>query len=215
MPCVNPIQYFIDYVDFYISQNPGSTIYDVLNELNLFPISANLCCEGACDEFYMIVGEASPDLVQFSEDVTFNMGKGGCCLNLYYLYNNYKEFVDTLNTNDSSSFFIEFTRSYSVCCSNNQFAKCVEDLADFLNADEFNEWLFQTGTSRGIFEYNILKNGYSFCSLVEALKTKTPSVALEYIIAILEKGLVISCKDEGTVITSALKYANEYGNSTL
>jgi hypothetical protein len=200
--CIDPFKYFIDYAEWYISNNPGTTFLDVLNEPNLFPKSANLCCP-TCgqdgEEAYVLSGRLDDDPGNFFSyfNIT-NRLDGSCCLNTYVTVELYSNILDNSVPGDFPN----------PCCTPSDFKSCLSQLADFLNSDEFNNYII-TGNN-GVVEWNTINNDTLMCNIYSVLSDKDPAVALGYILDILNNGLVIACKDEGVVITSIETYNVTY-----
>lgn len=65
--CVSPFEYFVNYCDWYLANFPGSTIKTVLDQLNTFPASQNICCQTCGKNF---PGTSQPQPYIFTGVVT-------------------------------------------------------------------------------------------------------------------------------------------------
>jgi hypothetical protein len=191
--CSSPIEYLIEYADFAF-QNSGFTMEDVLTIGHVFPNTVNICCPDYCSQEYILLGERS-DIVDFNNRAGFNFGE--CCVNLYSI--------------EGSLIPEYFTSGIIACCNTNTTAKCINELLEHTNSTALKEWFYISNNSTtGLFEYNTINQNFGFCELVEILKTKTPLVAEEYMLAILQLGLAISCRPNGTFVGGLETYVDTY-----
>lgn len=194
MSCTNIIEYFFEYVDYYITNNPGATFDDILDELTIFPVSNNFCC-GSYGLTY-IVGEAN------SSTIPFINNEGDRYNNIHILTSNLENFSNNIT---------DFISWRDVSCVNNNFLNCITDFTNFLNSEIFTNYLYESGTGTGVLEYtNTYDNTPLFCQIADVLMQKSQSVALSYILTILQKGLVIRCDLDGTIVTSFDTYYDAY-----
>ena len=211
--CLSPIEYFIEYVDYQKSLDPGITMSDVLNSGHIFPNTVNMCCPNYCSAVYMLIGQGTSALQDYRDNGPgFNFGN--CCVNVYSLFNNFIELSSNYLENfppDNSGLYI----SYNACCNTNTNIECVNKLLEHTNSTSLKEWFYEfvTSSSKGLFEYNLINGKFGFCELVDILKTKSSAIAEEYMLAILNEGLVISCKPNGTFVGSLQTYIDNYGSS--
>lgn len=195
-PCVNPFIYLVEYAEWYISQNPGTTFADVLDLPNLFPKSANICCYSCKPNKPYILGGNLTNIASFLEQYT-NFIDDKCCTNIYSTVNSYtiiKELHALYNQDPVKS-----------CCTNDDFTKCIDDLATYFNSEEFNSYLFDLDSVKGIYE-NTINGNTLMCEIKEFLETLPINDALYYILTILDKGLVVQCVEGGVYISSIDTY---------
>ena len=189
--CSSPIEYFIEYVDYQLSTDPGLTPYNVFKAGHIFPNTINMCCPDYCSQEYLLFGDVSL-ITDYDANIGFNFDQ--CCVNLY----------------SKADVLINDTILYRVCCNTNATAKCINELLEHTNSLALKEWFYISGSATGLFEYNTINQNFGFCELVEILKTKTPLVAEEYMLEILEQGLVVSCRPNGTFVGSLETYVDTY-----
>lgn len=188
--CLSPIEYLIEYADF-AWQTYNFTMQDVLTIGHVFPNTINMCCPDYCSNEYMLIGQDSFFLQNYASNVGFDFEN--CCVNIYLA-----EFVPGLN-------------DYKACCNTNNNAKCINDLLEYTNSVSLKEWFYTSPLlTTGLFEYNLINGNFGFCELVNIVKTKTPIIAEEYMLAILQLGLVIRCVPNGTFVGSIETYMNNY-----
>jgi hypothetical protein len=212
--CSSPIEYLIEYVDYLKSQqDPGITMSDLLTVGHIFPNTVNLCCPDYCSDEYMLIGQGTQSLIDYN-----NFGPGfdfnDCCVNTYFQLNNFLNISQVYLENLPAPPPVTTTlyNEYRACCNNNDTARCVKELLEHTDSIALKEWFyfFNASSTTGLFEYNVINGNFGFCQLVEILKTKPPLIAEEYMLSILELGLVISCKNNGTFVGGLEVYVNTY-----
>lgn len=202
--CINPIVYFINYASWYISNNPGTTLDDVLDAYNVFPFSENLCCPCESGGWYVLSSDLQNN-TGFTLQDFFNIFKSSatnCCIN--YSFN-----VSNLITSDAGTSVVSNMTS---CCQKDDFNKCVNDLLTL--APEFSSissvYTFVSGQNSGIIEWGLVDDSgknTSLCAIVEALSDKSSTFIKEFVNIILNKGIVVKCEQNlGVVITSVETY---------
>lgn len=216
--CVSPIKYFIEYVDYYLANNPGSSISDVLDQITIAPFSADICTDILYDDgTYVLYGDLSlvelltnTDPIMDNGPIDLPFGRN-VCQNIFAVLK--EDIFDSdlySNNNDLKS---EFLQPISCCTDRNNFTNCVFEALEYFQSNELFDWIFND-SQKGIFEYNSAKN--TFCELFDLLKDKPQNVALDYLMTILEKGLLISRfagysdNANGIIFTSVQTYYDTY-----
>lgn len=209
--CKDPFKYFIDYAEWFIQNNPGTTFSDVLNQLNVFPYSSDLCCPGCGgvggqDNIYILSGnfDSNEPGNFFSYFLQRTTAPSSCCTNTHVTQEVYEIILSGLSD-------LYLPNSISPCCSNSDIKTCIKDLSEFLKSGEFDQYIIDWEfLHTGIAEFNTIDFNGLFCKIYDVLSDKEPEVALNYIMTILQLGLVICCKPEGIVITSIDTYVSNY-----
>lgn len=207
--CINPFQYFIDFVDYELSQDPTKTFADILNFSNVFQYNPKLCCPSCGfqynDQPYVLSGnfDESDPRSFFALYNDPNNEPLPCCINTSItldIHNLIKEQIG----GDSSD--LDF------CCTPTNFNTSLNNLRDFLNSEEFNNYLINYDSSAltGIIEWNTINGDTLMNSIFEVLSNKPSEIALEYMFDILNNGLVIACLEDGVVITSIETYVTNF-----
>jgi hypothetical protein len=186
--CTSSIRYYIDYIDYYLANNPGSTVSDVLDQLTIVPYSVNLClpADGTASQDYILFGNIETGEILCDQNFGYDFDV--YCTNIYVLSDtaiNSFQSSECLQTGGARGFL-----KANACCGNqNNFTNCVLNLFEHFDSNELFNWIFDNSERRGIIEYGSYSN--TFCELAEILMAKPQNIALEYLMAILEKGLVI------------------------
>lgn len=204
MACTNSFEtYFAYYEQAWLPANPGGSFAAFLDELTILPTSANLCCNDNCqDTPYILLGENTP---AFNYETAIGLNLKACCTNARFSLNNFISLLSQTYNNSPSK--IKDGLNYKTCCNKDYFNECVNELDTYLNSPVFKEFI--TGNNNlttGILEINTLGGSIGFCLLKDALLQRSPTVGLEYILAIFNLGLVLKCTSQGIVITSVTTY---------
>jgi hypothetical protein len=201
--CINPIVYFINYASWYISNNPGTTVDQIVDTYNVFPFSENLCCP--CQQnFYVLSSDLQSNTGYTLQDFfnIYNSDATNCCIN--YNFN--------VSNADVSEGLISIINNIETCCKKDDYNKCVNDLLTL--APEFSSissiYLNADNASSGIIEWGLVDdNGTntSLCVIVDALSDKSDTFIKQFVDAIINKGIVINCEPNlGVVVTSVETY---------
>jgi hypothetical protein len=200
--CINPIVYFINYASWYISNNPGTTVDQIVDTYNVFPFSENLCCP--CEDWYVLSSDLQSNTGYTLQDFfnIYDSDATNCCIN--YNFN-----VQNALT---SSGLISIINSINPCCKKDDFNKCVNDFLTL--APEFSSissvYLDTDDASSGIIEWGLVDESgtnTSLCAIVDALSDKSDTFIKQFVDAIINKGIVVKCEPNlGVVITSVETY---------
>jgi hypothetical protein len=210
--CLSPFEYFINYAEWYIAENPGTTFSEVLNQVNVFPTTAGLCCPSCGTNTnipYVLSGRF--DTGYPSNFFSFFQGlfplNGECCLNTHVTL----EIYDIIKENSEWSVTGDIADLPKPCCTTSDFKNCVTELATFLNSPDFNEYISDYNNQlTGIAEWGLIGGDSLLCNIYETLYLRTPLKSLEYILDILDYGLVIQCTGTSVIITSISTYVTTY-----
>jgi hypothetical protein len=207
--CKHPILYFINYAEWFITNNPGTTFEDVLDQYNLFPFSEELCCP--CDSPYILSSSLSDNDVTLLDFLTAFIDRT-CCVN----YNvSVSKHLEEANTLDDYIKDLLYGLDSEVCCKKDDFTSCVQ--AFLKRSNDFEVWsnVYLNNPNPinfGIFEFGLINDNTSLCEITQFLSSKSDSFANQVILAILNKGIIIDCLEDvnGIVITSVETYYNTF-----
>lgn len=205
--CVSPFKYFVDYAEFTIATNPGTTFLDVLNQENVFPLSQNICCPSCTAKVpdtnnflpYVFTGYFTNTTPGTSLHDFFTQFEATdkCCVNI----------LTNWTTLDNNEFANEIYDA-SKCCGEKNFLKCTQSILDHTSSIDVSNFIFDSSldTQRGIFEFNKINNETLLCDMSDVLLQRTKEKALEYFTTILENGFVVACTATSVTITSLNTY---------
>ena len=167
--CIDPFKYFIDYAEWFITSNPSSTFSDVLNQLNVFPYSSDICCPdcgsvgSSGDNIYILSGNF--DTEELSNFFLYFVGRTtapSCCLNTHVSSVVYSDIVSNLLETYPNTY------GFAGCCTNHDIETCITQLSEFLQSSEFNQYIIDwANNGTGIAEFNTINSNSLFCKVYE------------------------------------------------
>ena len=211
--CVNPLSYMLEYVMSEQIPDPAidpppvnvttlvASINDFLDNGELIT-NCNFCCPDCVDTHRYVLASAPLYALYYSEFYTLPNCPPVCCVevdaSLTALTTTYSEEAPSLAT------AFKDVPPPTNCCGTG-FSECAESLKIAL------------GTSRdaifkllGIVEESTINDSTELCILATFLNSLPPAVTdvqkASIIAAILNKGFVVDCRPEGTIISGILKY---------
>lgn len=201
--CVNPMSYMLnatytDNVDASASDFAGA-IENYLDNGELIT-NCNFCCSD-CDTTHRYVLAAAPVFAQYySQLYNLNSCPPVCCVEVD---------ASLLAMSTEGPGLISLATAFAQdppvtnCCGTN-FSECSQSLKDLLGASKNLVYQFN-----GIVEESTISGSTTLCIITEFLRNITGYTEADYaaiINAILNKGLVVDCRPEGTIISSVSTY---------
>lgn len=206
--CVNPLSYMLNYV--LSEQNPSTpvnitTLIDSINDFldnGELITNCNFCCSDCNLTHRYVLASAPLYALYYSQFYNIDTCPSVCCVevdaSLTALTTKYSEPVPSLAT------AFKNVPSPTNCCGTN-FSECAESLKVALGTSR--DTIFKT---LGIVEESTINDTTELCVLADFLDSLPPATTdiqkASVISAILNKGFVVDCRPEGTIISGILKY---------
>ena len=188
--CQSPIEYILNYALTNVTD--PSTIGEIISQVLNTGIAlenCNLCCP-TCGDIYALTSLVTAQ--KLLESGVLNTKP--CCLNITADMEAYMKFIVGMST-----------VSLPPCC--NDFTVCTNKLAE--NVDDYGLIL-----AVGIFEWSTLKDNTGLCELLNILLNFVPTLSPEeiriIIVAILDTGFIVQCKDGVMLISSYDTFSKTY-----
>jgi hypothetical protein len=194
--CVNPMTYFLEQLDS-LGVTPGDIgrLSSSLIAQGQLLTNCNLCCPDCTETKRYVLASASTYATYYSA-VYSPSCLPPCCVEI-------DSALTTYVTSGLPTIF-ETIPPPTNCCGTN-FSECSKEIKDILGADAN-----QVYVDYGIVEESTFNGSTTLCILANYLNnlpsTFTTQDKVDLLVSILDGGLVIDCRPEGTIITTVQGY---------
>lgn len=204
--CTNPINYLLDQIESQGGTSSSESLISVTNSIlsnGLIVTNCNLCCPD-CTETNRYVLASLNSYNLYYEAVYSPTCLPPCCI----------EVDAALSTYSASDLITTFqTIPPPLNCCDTNFSECSKRIKTILGAS-----VGLVYTALGIVEESTINGSTTLCILADFLDslpgTFTDANKAAFLVSLIGAGLVIDCRPEGTVISTAEHYI-DYLNTII